>query len=551
MFAGQADERLAAHLKKTERVKTDIATLMVAPSKSRELKAPYSPSRKRLEPMGSKEKLSAAGQFLVVDQEYVDQKGYVDVGRDKFQDFEENRFYLVSKNPVSTFSSDVDTSSYSFVRSQLNSGVLPAKDAVRTEELINYFNYDYDLPDSKSEPFKPSVSVYDSPWSKGKKLIHIGIKGYDIKPDKKPKSNLVFLVDVSGSMNNANKLPLLKKSLAMLVDTLGDDDTISLVTYAGSAGTALEPTKVKDKSKILAALEGLGAGGSTAGAEGIRQAYQLAEANFDKNAVNRVLLATDGDFNVGITNYQELQDFVERKRNSGVYLSVLGFGQGNYNDQLMQVLAQNGNGVAAYIDTLSEARKVLVDEATSTLFPIAKDVKFQIEFNPKRVAEYRLIGYETRKLNREDFNNDKVDAGDIGSGHTVTAIYEITEVGQGSSVDSLRYGDDKKELADKDGEFAFLKIRYKLPKESKSKLIEYPITNADKSETVSDDVKFGTAVAAFAQILKGGKYTGDYSYSDVIDLAQSSKGADEYGYRTEFVQLVRMAKTAGAIKATR
>jgi Ca-activated chloride channel family protein len=318
----------------------------------------------------------------------------------------------------------------------------------------------------------------------------------------------------------------------------------------------LEPTAVKDKQKILNAMNQLSAGGSTAGGQGIRLAYELAEAQFDPQAVNRVILATDGDFNVGITNQRELQSFIERKREKGVFLSVLGFGQGNYQDQLMQALAQNGNGVAAYIDTLSEAQKVLVDEATSTLFPIAKDVKIQVEFNPAMVAEYRLIGYETRHLNREDFNNDAVDAGDIGAGHTVTAIYEITPVGSvAQQIEASRYAPaPQSERANTSGEYAFLKIRYKLPDEDKSRLITQPITRSAEVElggtgTLQGEAGFATAVAGFAQLLKGGKYTGEYNYDDVIALAQQSKGADAYGYRTEFIQLVRKAKTASAMRA--
>ena len=491
------------------------------------------------------------------------------VGNDKFEDFEENPIKLVAQEPVSTFSIDVDTSSYAFVRNQLNAGVLPQKDAVRVEEMINYFDYDYALPEDKAQPFKPSVTVMPSPWNEGRKLVHIGIKGYDIPETEAPASNLVFLLDTSGSMNEPDKLPLLVNSLKMLLDTLKPDDKVAIVVYAGSAGTVLEPTKVSDKAKIIAALDNLSAGGSTAGAEGIRQAYTLAEASFNKDAVNRVILATDGDFNVGITNQEELQDFIEHKRDSGIFLSVLGFGQGNYNDSLMQTLAQNGNGTAAYIDTLNEARKVLVEEASSTLFPIAKDVKIQVEFNPATVAEYRLVGYETRKLNREDFNNDKVDAGDIGAGHTVTAIYEITPIGGPVAVDASRYAaapaaEAAKPTEGTGNEYAFLKIRYKLPDEDTSKLITTPIAAEDTAQSycgpaqdcepsapyASDDVRFSVAVAGFGQLLKGGKNTGKLTYDDIIYMAQDAKGADEFGYRAEFINLVRLAKSAPALPDT-
>jgi Ca-activated chloride channel family protein len=434
----------------------------------------------------------------------------------------------------------------------LNSGVLPQGDAVRAEELINYFDYDYPLPESKEQPFRATVAVSDAPWAQGRKLMHIGIKGYDIAPAAQPRSNLVFLLDVSGSMNSPDKLPLVIQSMELLLSTLNPDDTVAIAVYAGAAGKVLEPTPVKEKQKILDALHRLSAGGSTAGAQGIRLAYELAESRFDREAVNRVILATDGDFNVGITNQRELQSFIERKRDAGIFLSVLGFGQGNYQDALMQTLAQNGNGVAAYIDTLSEAQKVLVDEATSTLFPIAKDVKIQVEFNPATVAEYRLIGYETRHLNREDFNNDAVDAGDIGAGHTVTAIYEFTPMGSSArQIKDTRYAPDAKEATGKDDEYAFVKIRYKLPEEDTSRLITQPVTHADAVELgtggIGREAGFATAVAGFAQLLKGGKYTGDYDYDDVIALAQRTRGDDPFGYRTEFVQLVRKAKTAAAM----
>ncbi len=413
---------------------------------------------------------------------------YQDVGRDQFASVDENPVKAVSQEPVSTFSIDVDTASYAFVRRMLMRGVLPQKDAVRVEEMVNYFHYDYPLPATRETPFRPTVTVMDSPWKKGNKLIEIGIKGYDLAPAEKPRSNLVFLLDVSGSMNAPDKLPLMINSMKLLLDTLKPDDTVAIVTYAGRAGTVLEPTAVSEKQKILSALERLSAGGSTAGAAGIRQAYALAEGSFDKKAVNRVILATDGDFNVGITNREELKGFIERKRASGVFLSILGFGQGNLNDRLMQDLAQNGNGVAAHIDTLNEARKVLVDEASGMLFPIAKDVKIQVEFNPKTVAEYRLIGYETRALKREDFNNDKVDAGDIGAGHTVTAIYEITPVNGGDPlIGDSRYKDSTLRavqpiMPEHSDEYAFLKIRYKLPAEDTSKLITTPIKATDETD---------------------------------------------------------------------
>ena len=466
--------------------------------------------------------------------------------RDRFTDITANPVKQVATDPLSTFSTDVDTSSFSFVRRSLMENVLPQKDAVRVEEMVNYFPYEYAGSADRAQPFKANVTLMQTPWNANTKLMRIGIKGFSLEGQAKPHSNLVFLIDTSGSMEQVDKLPLLLNSFRLLLDTLGPDDTVSIVTYAGSAGTVLEPTKASEKAKILAALDGLSAGGSTAGAEGIRQAYNLAERNFDKAGVNRVILATDGDFNVGIADPRELQDFVERKRQSGVYLSVLGFGAGNYNDALMQALAQNGNGNAAYIDSLAEARKVLVDEATSTLFPIANDVKIQVEFNPAAVAEYRLIGYETRLLDKDDFNNDKVDAGEIGAGHTVTALYEVTPKGsQGQLVDPLRYG-TAEQPGSPAGEYAFIKIRYKLPGEDKSRLITQPVTAVD--EKPDSEASFAAAVAAFGQLLRGGEFTGTYGFDDVVALATANRGPDPFGYRAEFINLVRLAKSARSMQ---
>jgi Ca-activated chloride channel family protein len=472
---------------------------------------------------------------------------YHDVGRDKFTTVVENAFKVVREEPVSTFSIDVDTASYSWVRASLNQNVLPQPAAIRTEEMVNYFPYDYASPRSAEQPFSTNVSVMPSPWSAGRKLVRIGIKGYSISRATRPHANLVFLIDTSGSMQEPNKLPLVQQSLDLLLDQLDPRDTVAIVTYAGYAGTALEPTPVSQKAKIRAVIDGLGAGGSTAGAEGIRQAYALAEANLDPNGVNRVILATDGDFNVGITNQEELKGYIERERGKGVFLSVLGFGMGNYNDALMQTLAQNGNGAAAYIDTLSEARKTLVEESTSTLFPIAKDVKIQVEFNPATVSEYRLVGYETRLLNREDFNNDKVDAGDVGSGQTVTALYEVVPVGGPRTMDRLRYAAPASPSAARGSELGYVRIRYKLPKSSVSRLIETPIDRRSeyaRFEDAPQDARFAIGVAGFAELLRGGKHSGSFSYDDVLKIALASRGKDEFGYRNEFVQLVRAAKGA-------
>ncbi|MBO9669294.1 MAG: VWA domain-containing protein [Sphingobium sp.] len=486
---------------------------------------------------------------------------YKDVGRDKFTAAAENPFKAVKEDPVSTFSIDVDTASYSFVRASLNRNALPQPASVRAEEMINYFPYDYASPATAQQPFTTNVAVFPSPWTGGRKLVRIGIKGYTVQRQTRPKANLVFLIDTSGSMNEPNKLPLVKQSLSMLLEQLDGDDMVSIVTYAGYAGTALEPTPASQKAKIRAVIDRLGAGGGTAGAEGIRQAYTLAEENLDPKGVNRVILATDGDFNIGITNQDELKGYVERERGKGVFLSVLGFGMGNYNDALMQTLAQNGNGAAAYIDTISEARKTLVEEASSTLFPIAKDVKIQVEFNPATVAEYRLIGYETRMLAREDFDNDKVDAGDVGSGQTVTALYEIVPVGGPRALGDLRYSTPAPapvityrcagpKCGDLSGELGFVKIRYKLPKSDTSALISTPINKAVefvRFEDAPQDARFATSVAAFAELLRGGKYSGSLDYDDVLKIATGARGEDGFGYRSEFIQMVRAAKTANSM----
>jgi len=401
---------------------------------------------------------------------------------------------------------------------------------------------------------RSTVAVYKTPWNPDTQIVHIGIKGFDIQREQRPTANLVFLIDVSGSMNQPDKLPLVQKSLRMLVNDLKPNDRVSIVVYAGAAGTVLEPTSGGNKGAIMSAIDRLSAGGSTAGAEGIRQAYQLARASFLKDGVNRVILATDGDFNVGITDPNQLEAFVARERESGVTLSVLGFGMGNYNDALMQKLAQKGNGNAAYIDSLNEARKVLVEQASGTLFTIATDVKYQIEFNPARASEYRLIGYETRMLNREDFNNDKIDAGDIGAGHAVTALYEIVPAGSKAHlVEPLRYPKAAPAAAAKGGdEIAFLRMRYKLPNESKSRLIERAVTNADIVNDVrsaSEDLRFAAAVAGFGQVLRNEPHLKDFDLTNVVDLASGARGKDPFGHRAEFVQMVRLAQALPALPA--
>jgi Ca-activated chloride channel family protein len=473
---------------------------------------------------------------------------YQDMGRDKSPAYADNPVKKTSAEPVSTFSIDVDTASYSFLRKTLEQGRLPEKDSVRVEELINYFPYNYDVPKDVQDPFKPTVAVYQSPWNVDKKLLHIGIKGYELP--HRPASNLVFLIDTSGSMNSPDKLPLLVRSFKLLLDTLGDNDTVSIVTYAGSAGVALEPTRASDKSRIKSVLDSLYSGGSTAGGAGIQAAYRLAKESFIKEGNNRVILATDGDFNVGISDAGALKNFIAEKRDDGIFLSVLGFGQGNYQDATMQALAQNGNGNAAYIDSLNEARKVLSEESGSTLFTIAKDVKIQVEFNPNLVRDYRLIGYETRHLEREDFDNDKIDAGEIGAGHTVTAIYEITPAGapvtselryKQAETETVKPSDDASTF---NNEIAFLKLRYKQPDGDKSILMTRPITGEDEKPfaALSNDVRFAASVAGFGQLLRGGRDTGSLDWDKVIGMAQNARGDDPFGYRVEFVNLVKLAK---------
>lgn len=464
--------------------------------------------------------------------------------RENYQQFDDMSVQSVLKQPVSTFSIDVDTGSYANMRRFLNSGQLPRKDAVRTEELINYFSYNYDAPDNLDTPFASHIELAPSPWNKEAHLLHIGLKGYEVPTKNRPAANLVFLLDVSGSMNSPDKIGLLKSALKLLSRQLNSDDRVSIAVYAGAAGTVLEPTPGNNQAKIAAALDQLSAGGSTHGSAGIHLAYQLAEQSFIKEGINRILLATDGDFNVGTTNFEALKELVEKKRQQGVSLTTLGFGTGNYNDHLMEQLADVGNGNYAYIDTIKEANKVLVEQMNGTLLTIAKDVKIQIEFNPDTVSEYRLIGYENRQLNEEDFDNDKVDAGDIGAGHTVTAIYEVVLTGNKGWLPESRYQqtDDSKQHGK---ELAFLKIRYKKPDTDSSQLLNWPIEKKQIKDLsqVSNAFGFSAAVAAFGQQLRGGTYLKDFGYDDVRNLANQHKGNDAFGYRGEFVQLVSLAQS--------
>ncbi|NBP67619.1 MAG: DUF3520 domain-containing protein [Cytophagia bacterium] len=476
---------------------------------------------------------------FVVTQDYREQE----VNTEEYEGVTENIFKDVFKDPLSTFSIDVDEASYSNVRRFINNGQQPPKDAVRIEELINYFDYDYAQP-SAEHPFNIITEISTAPWNEKHKLIHIGLQGRSISTDNLPASNLVFLIDVSGSMSDVNKLPLLKSSFKMLVNELRPQDYVSIVVYAGAAGVVLEPTSGKDKEKIISSLDNLQAGGSTAGGAGIQLAYSLAEKHFNKDGNNRVILATDGDFNVGESSNESMEKLIEQKRKSGVFLTVLGFGMGNYKDSKMEILADKGNGNYAYIDNITEAKKILVNEFGGTLFTIAKDVKLQVEFNPAKVAAYRLIGYENRMLKSEDFNNDKKDAGELGSGHTVTALYEVIPVGVKSeffSVDELKYQKtDLAKVAQSSDELMTVKFRYKKPDGEVSKLIVHPMKDKQISlSNTSDNFRWSAAVAAFGMLLRESEYANHYSYEKVVQLAQSARGKDEEGYRVEFINMVK------------
>lgn len=449
--------------------------------------------------------------------------------------------HAVADAPVSTFAVDVDTGAYANVRRFLNQGQLPPKDAVRTEEMINYFRYDYPLPSDREAPFSVTTDVAQSPWNHDTKLLRIGLRGYDLSYAKRPPANLVFLVDVSGSMNEPDKLPLVKAALSLLADNLQPQDKVGIVVYAGAAGVVLEPTS--DASDIKAALDRLNAGGSTAGGAGIKLAYDTARASFIKGGINRILLATDGDFNVGITDQRQLEQLIEKERDDGITLTTLGFGQGNFNDAVMESMADLGNGNYAYIDSAMEAKKVLSEELSSTLFTIAKDVKVQVEFNPAYVSQYRLIGYENRALAEQDFANDKVDAGDIGAGHQVTAIYEVVPTGAKGWLPDRHFTANTRPVpagSSQSGEMAQVRLRYKLPEGTTSRLIERPIaaTLLTTQALPRGDMAFATAVAAFGQKLRGDTRLGDIGYADIRRLA-----GDQSGYwRQEFVKLTELAE---------
>ena len=470
----------------------------------------------------------------------------VQLNTESYDSIAENKVFNAKADPLSTFSIDIDTASYSNMRRFIEQNQKPPADAIRVEEMINYFTYDYPAP--HSDPFSVNLETAQAPWDSSKKLVRIGIKGKEIQMDKRPASNLVFLIDVSGSMDEASKLPLVKSAMTMMVDKLDKTDRVSIVVYAGAAGLVLAPTTGDHKAEIIKALDRLKAGGSTNGAGGIELAYKTASQNFIKGGVNRVVLATDGDFNVGTTSREGLLDLIKKHADKNIYLSVLGFGMGNYKDGMMETLSNKGNGNYAYIDNLSEARKVMVEQMTGTLITIAKDVKIQVEFNPKLVSSYRLIGYENRILNHEDFNDDKKDAGDIGAGHTVTALYEITPVGASTSgqvgIDLLKYQAQTKEEKSNDqtsteGELLTVKLRYKKPDGDVSKKIEMVLQNSDhKFNSASNSFQFAAAVAMFGMHLRESNHTKGVTLSQIKEIATRAKGEDKNSYKKEFIELI-------------
>lgn len=496
---------------------------------------------------GTQKMVSLCGTVGHVTPGIMASRMYADgMNAEEYKEIAENNFKTVSESPLSTFSIDVDAASYSNMRRYINKGELPPADAIRTEELINYFSYDYPQP-TGNDPVKITTEVGACPWNVKHRLVRIGLKAKEIPTDKLPVSNLVFLIDVSGSMYGPQRLGLVQSSLKLLVNNLRDEDRVAIVVYSGSAGEKLPSTSGSDKQKIREAIDELTAGGSTAGGAGIKLAYKIAKQNFVKGGNNRIILCTDGDFNVGVSSDEGLEKLIEQERKSGVFLTVLGYGMGNYKDSKMQVLAEKGNGNHAYIDNLQEANRVLVNEFGATMHTVAKDVKLQIEFNPSQVQAYRLIGYESRLLKDEDFNNDAKDAGEMGAGHTVTAFYEVVPAGIKSDftgkVDDLKYQKTKPTPAatNNSKELLTVKLRYKAPDGNTSKKIEQPLID-DNKEKVSSDFRFASAVAMFGQLLRDSDFKGDATYDKVISLAKTSLDNDEKGYRREFIRLAETAE---------
>lgn len=496
---------------------------------------------------GMQKQVSMCGAVSNIMPGIMTRRAYTyDMNTEEYKNIEENGFKKVNENPLSTFSIDVDAASYSNMRRYLNRGELPPADAIRTEELINYFSYNYPQPTGK-DPVKITTEIGSCPWNKNHRLVRIGLKAKEIPTEKLPVSNLVFLIDVSGSMYGPQRLGLVQSSLKLLVNNLRDADRVAIVVYSGSAGERLPSTSGSDKQKIREAIDELTAGGSTAGGEGIKLAYKIAKKNFVKGGNNRIILCTDGDFNVGVSSNEGLENLIEQERKSGVYLTVLGYGMGNYKDSKMQILAEKGNGNHAYIDNLQEANRVLVNEFGATMHTVAKDVKLQIEFNPSQVQAYRLIGYESRLLKDEDFNNDAKDAGEMGAGHAVTAFYEVVPAGVESNfvnkVDDLKYQKKVKpalQPATGSKELLTVKLRYKAPDEDISKKLELPLVD-NKGNNVSSDFRFAAAVAMFGQLLRDSDFKGDATYAQVIAMAKTALDNDERGYRREFLRLVETA----------
>jgi Ca-activated chloride channel family protein len=535
-----------AQSEKTDDSSTSAEVMLVQPQQQN---APAAPATVQTQISTSENAKSDNGVVAIPDKKEEDKP----FNTEDYDHIVENRFLEATKSPLSTFSIDVDEAAYSNVRRFINNGSIPPAGAVRIEEMINYFDYTYPQPQN-DDPFTVNTELSECPWSPQHRLVHIGLQGKEIPVQNLPNANIVFLIDVSGSMQDANKLPLVRASMKLLADQLRPDDKVAIVVYAGNAGLVLPPTSGANKAAIKEAIDQLEAGGSTAGGEGIQLAYKVARENFIKSGNNRIILATDGDFNVGLSSDDELVSLIEKERKSGIFLSVLGYGMGNYKDNKMQQLADKGNGNHSYIDNINEARKVLVSEFASTLFTIAKDVKIQIEFNPAKVQAYRLIGYENRVLAAEDFNDDKKDAGELGSGHTVTALYEVIPVGVKSefiaNVDPLKYQPAKTGATASGGdELMTIKLRYKKPDGEVSKLIVHPVTDShiDLANT-SDNFRFSAAVASFGMLLRNSEFKQSASFQQVITLAKGAKGADANGYRQEFITLVQAAGSLVAQK---
>lgn len=513
---------------------------------------PPPPPSLQVAPAAREDRLALASpapvQEVVVSGNRIARSGMiVPPDTERYPDATPNPVRRVADEPVSTFSIDVDTASYSNVRRFLDEGRMPPADAVRVEEMINFFDYGYERPRSASEPFAITTAVAASPWSEGRQIVHVALQGYELPESQRRPLNLTFMVDVSGSMMSPDKLDLAKKSMNLIIDRLRPQDRVAVTYYASDVGTAVGSTPGDQKLKLRCAVEALNAGGSTAGAQGMVNAYSQAEAAFGRDKVNRILMFTDGDFNVGVTNDQRLEDYVAAKRETGIYLSVYGYGRGNYQDARMQTIAQAGNGTAAYVNNLEEARRLFGPAFDRGAFPIADDVKIQVEFNPARVSEYRLIGYETRMLNEEDFNNDRVDAGEVGSGASVTALYEITPVGGPSQIPDRRYDQNRLGVGggDPSGEVGFVQVRYKLPGERDSRLMQRVVSNSASGRVSAqppESTRWALAVAAFGQKLRNDPWmSDDYGWDQILEQAQGARGEDPYGERADFVQLIRAA----------